>query len=159
MNNKLNELLSRVGEEIFESLAFVLPAFDEDEVEATDEARSLGRIRFQGPFEGVLSLSVPQSMLEEISINMLGLDFGETPPEDQQRDAFRELLNVTCGNLLPQLAGTDAVFDIDVAEVGVEDPRQAADEPLASVRLMLDGGFATLSLFVPDEASAGKLAA
>ena len=158
MSKKLSETLSRVGEEIFESLAFVLPAFDEEE-EAAEEARTLGEICFHGPVEGTLALSVPNSMLEEISINMLGLDCGETPPAEQQRDAFRELLNVTCGNLLPQIAGTDAVFNIDVAEVRAEDDSQATNEPLATVRLLLDGGFATLSLFVPDEASANELAA
>jgi len=115
MNKKLDETLGRVAEEVFESLAFVLPAFEEEgdpaerygggysEESAPPEAadRTAASISFAGPFEGTLALSASNELLPAIAANMLGLDFGQVPSQEIQRDALKELLNVTCGNLLP----------------------------------------------------------
>jgi hypothetical protein len=152
MDQQTNETLQQVAEEIFESLAFVLPAFDEEDVEATPAAqRYAASIAFSGPFQGTLHLRIPAPMLEEVSVNMLGLDFGEVAPMDQQHDAFRELCNVICGNLLPRIAGDEAVFDLAVAEIGAADadpPAPPSNQAIvARTDLPLEGGVAELTLF------------
>lgn len=155
MSNQVNETLSWIAEVIFEELAFVLPAFDEDdEASGSEDERITGRIAFAGPFDGTLVLSLPVALLTEVSTNMLGLDFGEEPSTEHNQDAFRELLNVICGNLLPKIGGEQAVFKIGVGEI-VADPQAATpgDEQtqIAATRLQLEGGAAELSLFVNEQ--------
>jgi len=156
----MNETLRRVGEEVFESLAFVLPAL-EDAAPALDPpggAAVSGRIAFAGPFDGVLVLRVHGALVPEIAANMLGLDFGQIPPVDKQHDAFAELLNVICGNLLPALAGEQAVFDVQAAQVlpaGAAAVAEADPPAAAQARVELEGGWAELTLLAP----AGAVAA
>ena len=159
MNNKLDETLASVAEKVFESLAFVLPAF-EDEPSAAPEAedRTAAIISFTGPFEGMLALNASSELLPAIAANMLGLDFGEVPSREMQRDAFKELLNVICGNLLPALAGEQAVFDVGAAELladGAVPATVAGRPPLAAARLHLEGGWVELVLFAPKDAATG----
>ena len=159
MNNRLNDILSSVAEEVFESLAFVLPAFEEDESAPPEgAARTAASIAFAGPFEGTLVLSVSSEMLPAISANMLGLDIADAPPADQQHDAFKELLNVICGNLLPKVAGEEAIFNVRAAELLPDSaiPATVADQPpLAAARLDLEEGLAELALFAPEGVAAG----
>jgi hypothetical protein len=160
MSTPVNEALRRVGEEVLESLAFVLPAFEEPapEGEPAGDAALTGRIAFAGPFDGVLVLRVCGALVPEIAANMLGLDSGRTPPGEQQRDAFAELLNVICGNLLPVLAGEEAVFDVQPGEVlpaGAAAVADADPPAAARARLELEGGWAELTLLAPAGAVAG----
>ncbi len=155
MNSKLCELLDRVGNEIFESLAFILPAWEDEPQDAEENRpRTMALIAFAGPFEGRVALSVPTDMLPEIGANMLGLDFGEVPPVEQQRDALGELLNVICGNLLPDLADADAIFHVQAARI-LDDAEDAAPDTASAVAtagLNLEGGRVELALFAPAEA-------
>ena len=155
MNNRLNDTLCSVGHEVFESLAFILSAFEQEPESQDDslgEARTTGTISFKGPFDGTVALSVSSELLPEICANMLGLDFDEVAPADQQRDAFKELLNVICGNLLPKLAGEEAVFDVETGYVlcdrGI--PEAVGELPsIAVAQLQLEGGWAEMALFAP----------
>ena len=162
MDNRLDETLARVAEEVFGSLAFVLPAFEE-ELSAPPQAAdsTAASISFAGPFDGTLALSASDELLPAVAANMLGLDFGEVPSQDVQRDAFKELLNVTCGNLLPALAGQQAVFDVGAAELladGALPATVAGRPPLAAARLQLEGGWVELVLFAPERVAAGAQA-
>ncbi len=115
-------------------------------------------ISFKGPFEGTVALSVTSELLPEICANMLGLDSDETAPAAQQRDAFKELLNVICGNLLPKLAGQDAVFYVETADIlcDTEIPATVDDLPsIATAQLQLEGGWAEMALFAPQCVSDG----
>ena len=159
MSNRLDETLGRVAEEVFESLAFVLPAFEEEESAPPETAdRTSASISFAGPFEGTLALSASTELLPAVAANMLGLDFGEVPSQDIQRDAFKELLNVICGNLLPALAGEQAVFDVGAAELladGAVPATVAGRPPLVGTRLHLEGGWVELVLFAPKDVATG----
>jgi hypothetical protein len=72
---------------------------------------------FHGPFKGTLTLAVPKSFGPPLAANVLGLDLDEPLPESSAADALKELLNVTCGNLLTALAGDEPIFDLTVPEV------------------------------------------
>jgi CheY-specific phosphatase CheX len=96
-------------------------------------------------------------MLPAIASNMLGLDEGDTtPPPEQQRDALKELTSVVCGNLLPRMAGTQAVFKIEAPQIvepqAVE--KTGGQGPLARARLILDEGRAEFALFIKGEVPA-----
>ena len=117
MKNELNKILCNVAEQIFESLAFLLLMPEEEEPIPDDTPNVTASITFDGPFEGVLFLCVSEEILPTIAVNMLGLMDDEIPSKPQQHDAFKELLNVVCGNLLPRIVGTDAVFDVRAADI------------------------------------------
>ena len=150
MKNRLNEILYSVAEQIFESLAFLLLAPEED-APIPDGARGVtASIMFDGAFKGTLFLCVSEEMLPAIATNMLGLMDDETLPAPQQRDALKELLNVVCGNFLPQVAGADAVFNVHAAEILPCEhipPQHQQRSPEATATLNLDEGAAQLAIF------------
>lgn len=153
-----NQLLSEVGEEIFESLAFmlVMPGMDDDEP-APAGPRVAATVDFSGPFGGAVAVAVGEEMLGELATNMLGMDETEPPNADQQQDALKELLNVVCGNLLPKLGGADAVFDVhppELTEAGQLPDAWQGQGPAGRCELPLDTGSAELVLFVDAQAPA-----
>ena len=149
MNNPQSETLNRVAEDMFESLAFLLGMPDEEEPVLDPNEAITARIDFNGPCQGSLFLGVSEEMLPELATNMLGM-MEETPSSEEQLDAFKELLNVICGNILPTLAGTEAVFNVSPAELleCSEIPSEYESYTLeAATTLTLDTGVAQLALF------------
>lgn len=157
MNNKPEEVLAAVGEEVFEDLAFVLVMPDDGSLEHDDCADSPDRvasIRFQGPFEGTLFLRASEDLMPMIAANMLGLEDDEVPSPEQMTDAFRELLNVICGNLLPRLVGDEPVFAVNGLQILEENcipPVFEGLAPVAQARFSLEIGRAELALFTERE--------
>ena len=161
MNNKYDEELYRVAEETFADLAFIMP-LDPDE-EAPDEtgAEIVASVEFAGEFRGILFLSVPAGLLPELSANMLGTDDMEEPPIDKQHDAFVEALNVICGNLLPIIAGTEAVFDVHAPEIRADGriPDEFEQyEQAGAATLIFETGKAELFLFIDKPVAAESAA-
>lgn len=111
-----NHLLFQVAEKTFGELAFLLVKPDE----LVPARRSscpvwayVARVEFIGPFGGEMQLGITEDLLHPLATNMLGIEENEEWPEGVIReDALTELLNVTCGNLLPMIAGDQAVFHI-----------------------------------------------
>lgn len=118
MTHNPSEDLMEVAGETLEQLAFVFSFPDDADPDAIWEAEVTGaRLTFCGPLQGELCMVISSSALPELTANMLGLEEGQVPPVDQQRDALKEALNVICGNLLPRIGGADAVFDIQAPEI------------------------------------------
>ncbi len=150
MNENLDKKLCDVAESIFESLAFILPIPEPDSDGAEDAGKAVAKVQFIGAFSGALFLSVPKRMLPMIAANMLG-SFDEEPPDpSQEHDALGEFLNVVCGNLLPEVAGSDAVFEVAAPEICPDGqiPEMFLDRlPAAAVSMELEGGMVELVLF------------
>ena len=136
-------------EEEFESIDF-----DDDFGSTSSGETILASIHFCGACEGDLFLEASEELLPIIGMNMLGLDDENALTHEEQKDAFRELLNVICGNLLPAIAGEKAVFNIDSAELHSETVIPETFEgksPLAHSHFGLEVGYAKLALFANDE--------
>ena len=72
---------------------------------------------------------------------------------DQVQDALKEVINVICGNILPALAGAEAVFNIsapDILDAGQGPEFGRAAPPVGRVKLDLEGEPGYLFLFVDD---------
>lgn len=110
MNPQLNDILFQVAEQTLENLAFIF-SFPEEDAPPADEPHLALGVSFAGPFAGRLVMKIATGVLPELAANMLGLEEEETSPEEQ-RDAAAETLNIVCGNLLPRIAGSEAVFNI-----------------------------------------------
>jgi CheY-specific phosphatase CheX len=72
---------------------------------------------FKGPFVGTLTMATPRDFGIQVAANVLGLEVDDPQTENAALDAVKELLNVTCGNLLTSLAGEEPVFDLTIPEV------------------------------------------
>ena len=147
MNRKFDEILQRVAEDTFESLAFLLPMPQPDDP-VEDCPTTAVTVGFHGPFNGKLIVALPEAVLGELTGNMLGLDDDAEIPFDRRQDALKELANVVCGNVLPEIAGTVAVFNvaapelIDASAPGIGEGLSTA----ATARIFLDSGPAALEL-------------
>jgi len=118
MNQEHSDLLMEIAAQTLEQLAFIFSFPDDTDPDAIWEEAATGcHVEFSGPSQGALLLLISNAAMPELTSNMLGMDEDEVPPEDQQHDALREALNVICGNLLPRIGGTEAVYDIQPPEI------------------------------------------
>lgn len=114
MGNDIQRVVGTVFCDVIERLAFMFgEPCDKDDLPG-GQAHASTTMTFSGPWQGTLELVVPTSLCAQIASNVLG-----TEPEDEestrfQEDAVKEVLNVTCGNILTELAGPDPVFDLSV---------------------------------------------
>lgn len=92
----------------FEELGFLFPTPVADLPPA---AGRLATVRFHGAVTGRMELCVSDSLLPVLAANMLGIS--ESPVQVLQDDALRELSNVVCGNVMPAVAGVEAVVHLD----------------------------------------------
>jgi hypothetical protein len=148
-----NDLLFHVAEKTFGELAFLLIELDE-----IAESKHLSApnwtyavyVEFTGPFGGAMHIAITENMLRPLATNMLGIDVNEQLPEGVKlEDALKELLNVTCGNLLPIIGGDEAVFRIGAPELLPEPTPPAGEKtPVGQVQLILDAGMAQVTLYL-----------
>lgn len=138
--------------EVLENLAFMFgETADEEELPASVSDCILATMSFSGAMSGRLELAVPRAMCPEIAANVLGVDPDDERVSSGGDDALKELLNVTCGQMLTRLAGEEPVFDLSVPVVsGLDDKAWTVmakapdvamllvDERPALLRLILD---------------------
>ncbi len=149
MNERVNGILYKIAEEIFEKLAFIF-SFPEDDRGDIDPASAVtAGVAFTGPFSGRLVVVITRDILAELTGNMLGVDDADETAPEQQEDALKELVNVICGNLLPDIGGSETVFNVNPPEIipQAEAITQAA-EPAGLARLDLEEGKCDICLFV-----------
>jgi CheY-specific phosphatase CheX len=154
MELKIKNILAGVTSDTLEKLAFLFVFPDEERDSDGPLPVIAGRVQFNGFFSGSVVLRMSSSVLPELSANMLGVeDDAEISPEDQQ-DAFKEMLNVICGNLLPAIAGDHVVFNIEAPEIILEADRKTRiyeEKPLCVERLTVEDGFCDVYLFIKGE--------
>ncbi len=114
MKNTWTAALQQAAVRTFEELCFLLPE-DESTSPVTSELDVAARVTFQGPLQGTLEVQLSHTLLPLLATNMLGEE--DPPPIEQQYDALQEVANVICGNVLPQLAGVDKVFQLRPPQV------------------------------------------
>jgi hypothetical protein len=155
MNEKLDQIITQISIDTLEKLAFMF-AFPEDDGDETIQAADVNGyvhagVAFSGPFDGTLAIEMTLPELSELTVNMLGLDTDHEVTAEQRHDALKETLNVICGNMLPAIAGKQAVFNIEVPRIREPNESAAADseqQPCSMVRLNLEVGRCCLYLFV-----------
>lgn len=155
MNEKLDQIITQISIDTLEKLAFMF-AFPEDGGDETIQAGDANghvhaRVAFSGPFDGTLAIEMALPELSELTMNMLGLDDDDEVTLEQRHDALKETLNVICGNMLPAIAGKQAVFNVEVPRILEPNESMAAggeQQPCSVVRLNLEVGLCCLYLFV-----------
>lgn len=152
MSNPLEKALFQAAVLTFEGLGFmfVSPTLDDAQKAAPADATVI--VSFGGPLSGRLVVTVCGDLLSSLAANMLGQE--AIPEPTQQYDALGEVANVICGNMLPAIAGVQAVFNIQAPQVQPPSPAPADSEPpSAETHVGLDLGRADLLLFLSDHAA------
>lgn len=145
MNQQLETALWQAAARTFEEFSFLFPNPQTSQCDNPPYAAAI--IHFHGLFEGTLEITASAELLPVLACNMLGTD--ETPTANLQRDALGEIANVVCGNFLPDLAGTQAVFQIEAPQVvtGPDVVRQQG-MPTTRLKLSFDEGESEIRLFL-----------
>jgi CheY-specific phosphatase CheX len=145
--------LRRAAALTFEELGFLLPELDLNEEQKQADTGAGVYVDFVGPFNGRVVVKIGSDLMPVLAANMLGQE--ETPSLSQQRDAQGELANVICGNLLPMIAGSQAVFHIQAPQFFIDqDPIFTGGvTALAKVQIGLENGRADVMLFVSGQPS------
>jgi CheY-specific phosphatase CheX len=95
----------------FESLALLFAETPSGGAPADVPLTHAARVTFAGPRAGALEVAVSDDVAVALAANMLGLDPDAVRADAAlRRDAVGELANVVCGNVLPLVAGREAVF-------------------------------------------------
>ena len=142
MSKKLEMGLYKAATLTFEDLGFLLPTQEIDEQQLNAQVEAVVSVDFEGPFSGKLLLRVCGGLLPIIATNMLGE--ADVPSKNLQYDALGEIANVICGNMLPEIAGSDHIFHVSAPKItdDIDLP------PVAEVQVGLGIGRADLLLFV-----------
>jgi CheY-specific phosphatase CheX len=147
---QINRILSAVTNDTLERLAFLFAFPDDGRSHEGTESVMTGCVEFSGFFSGSLVVHVSSSIIPELASNMLGLEDDAEISVEAQQDAFKELANVICGNLLPAIAGDLAEFSIGYPKIlSAPEARELirGDDPTGVVRLLLEDGYCDVSLF------------
>lgn len=154
MHEALTQRLADETIETLEKLAFLFASHDEDRQEDIEDSVS-AVIDYKGPYKGRLIMVMDRECLPELAGNMLGLDDPDEVEANEHLEAYKEAINIVCGNVLPALAGRNEVFDLGspqiidgAAELKTElAPVESEDDPVVA-RLEMDEGLCDLFLFV-----------
>lgn len=158
MSNTMVQCLSQTTAATFEELALLFPESDttpEQDAEPLDVTVS---VDFRGPMTGRLVLRASDCVLPAVAANMLGAEESRQAP--LQRDALGELANVICGNVLPLVAGAEAVFHLGAPLVHADGDRLSRDDdaPQATVCFGVEDGRVEAQLYVFADHAVGATA-
>jgi len=146
-------LLEAVGEAV-ETMAFMCAMPAEEELPRPGSGVKV-TMRFTGRVNGQAELAAGKDFVELLAANVMGVDSGDPEAQAKGTDAFKELLNTTCGLLLPKLAATPAdVFDVTIPEAtAIDSPEQwdalTSEEGMA--RWSVDGFALAARLTIEEE--------
>lgn len=130
MNSSWESHLLQATALTFEELGFVLPSAEISDGQRGAPWAAAVEIDFRGPWVGSLVLAVAGDLLPTLVANMLGED--HPCSAEAQHDALGEIGNVICGNVLPAIAGPQAIFNLQPPRL--VDPARAAGAGTAATR-------------------------
>lgn len=145
-----DQQIYRVTAETMESLALMFLVPEEDAIVFGVVPDRMARVDFAGPFDGSLTITFSDELMTELAGNMLGTTDVSRISVEQQDDALKELLNVICGNLLPLVAGNEAVFKVCSPRILTDAGEDNGHEEIGDARLFLENGVAEVTFAVAD---------
>lgn len=111
----MNEVVCRVLQEtafFFPEPTDVIEGVDYDSLDMVEVSLS-----YTGEISGKIILLLSAAFCRELSANMLGEDTDESDSSEAFHDAAKELVNITAGQLMTELHGTKAVFNLSAPEL------------------------------------------
>ncbi|MBN2064705.1 MAG: chemotaxis protein CheX [Sedimentisphaerales bacterium] len=117
-NNNLysSDVLAEAFAQTIETMAFMMALPVEDILESPCEAVMVS-MDFKGPISGHIELAAGIDVVICAAANIMGLEQDDPLAREKGVDAFKEILNTTCGILLPRLASSpDDIFDVTIPQ-------------------------------------------
>jgi CheY-specific phosphatase CheX len=131
----------------FEELAFMFTDSELNEQQSEAEYEAGAELAFSGPVEGKLLLQMYGKVLVLLTRNLLAEEV--KLEESLLEDSLKEVTNIICGNLLPNIAGSEAVFDISAPRLLSDEYKpDTAESPTARSVVGLESGRAEIFLFL-----------
>ena len=115
------DVLVETFSQALETMAFMMAMPPEDELPVPDKS-VLVHMDFTGPISGRAEILAGMELIEMVAANIMGLEPDDPDAQGKSLDAFKELLNTTCGVLLPKLASSPAdIFDVTIPQANIFD--------------------------------------
>ncbi len=115
LNESQQELVFDVFENVLEQYSFLfLERVEKEEITTEENSFARASLSFTGPKEGLLSLTIPDTLAIEMAGNVLGIDPEDEKAQQYAHDALKELINVFLGQLLTTLYGENQDYDFGV---------------------------------------------
>ena len=110
------QILIEALTEALETMAFMMVMPPEDELPTPTQSIK-ATMDFIGPVRGNVELVASLEFTQAMAANVLGIDSEDSEAVSKGTDAFKELINTTCGVLTPRLGSTPAdVFDFSIPQ-------------------------------------------
>ena len=111
-------VIREVFESVLQNLAFMfVESVERETLQSTESPHEISEkfikasMAFTGSIQGWVNLMVPDELAKELASNIIGKEIDKNISQKHLNDALKEVLNVTCGNLLSAVVGTKPVFD------------------------------------------------
>jgi chemotaxis protein CheX len=145
-----NSMLLAAATSTFEQLGFLFADYELEGFQEQAPLDASARVVFAGPMHGAIEIQLTKALLPELTQNMLGDE--DALDEAVWADALGEVANVICGNILPHIAGPEAVFDLASPQVELSgkglEPYPGPE--VSSGILGIEDGRTRITLFVDD---------
>ena len=118
INDKINssELLAESFSQTIETMAFMMALPPDEDLPVPDESVHV-QMSFKGPISGKIELAAGMDVLISAAANIMGLEPDDPLAREKAIDAFKEILNTTCGILLPRISSSPSdIFDVTIPE-------------------------------------------
>ena len=126
----------------FEQLGFILTLGRIDAIPEDAGEKHAMKVAFRGHIDGVLEVRLFGSSLDALSSNILASEDGAGA--GAKTEVLAEFTNIVCGNMLPMIAGPEAVFDVGAPvplDPASSSPVDEGPETVV-VRMELEEGYA-----------------
>ena len=138
---KTKEMLMKAIFEVFERMFFV---FAEPVREAVADYKIRANIRFSGPMEGAMQISMSEDLAKIMAKNMLSFEDGQVT-DPVIADCVKECLNMICGSFVRKI-DPDHVFQLAIPSFDLVSDRSGGMDAQSDsyLRLVFDtegGGF------------------
>ena len=118
MDVKTVEILEETLSNTLETMAFMFAdRVEKGALEYSLEQLVCAEIEFSGKANGTLRIIAPFSTCCILSANMLGMEVEDDECSDKAYDAFKEALNVICGQFLTTAYGELEVFRLSTPRI------------------------------------------
>ena len=114
-------VLEAVTIDVLEDEAFLFADADTDAPAVVGQELQGALMSFSGPIDGVLGLALPAELAAELTANILGLEPDDPEAAATAPDAFKEVLNVICGQFLTNCYGSAPVFELSIPQTATTD--------------------------------------
>jgi len=150
MKTRIENLLTEATIRTFEDTCFMYlePELEDAQKNLPLEAAAL--VRFKGNYSGKLIIESRGGLFSAIAASMLS---NNRPSSQQKKDAFGEIANIICGNLVPFLGRRKELgykIESPVLLNKKELLKEKKGKPLAEVILNFNQGRVDIKFFVDD---------